>query len=273
MSEFSESYFLRSNDVADVTALLQSAKVPGYVRPSENGWVPFVFPRGTALGLEDLLARLLAANRGLLLEYSYAEDHGVSCFVYQAGERVARVSASFETERARFDRNRFIELGLMTATAADDVERWMNEGHPPGVLVIAASLGLHGTEWWSFAYASKTEPPSGTLRVLADGTIEKLAAAERVASASDDHAGPAYAFARRVVETLVADELVELEDAAAVNDVAESLVDAMSDLEAANVARAVLECLTEHALVAEVLADEQAVAEVVRGLARRPYPR
>lgn len=42
MSEFSDSYHLRSNNQQDGVDLLRAAGLRGYVFPPENGWVTVV---------------------------------------------------------------------------------------------------------------------------------------------------------------------------------------------------------------------------------------
>jgi hypothetical protein len=82
------------------------------------GWVPFVFPLGSQLGLEDLVERVVAANRGLLVRYAYAGDHGCSALVYRGPTRVAELVVSFESKKpGRFDRAKFVELGLLNRRA------------------------------------------------------------------------------------------------------------------------------------------------------------
>jgi hypothetical protein len=76
------------------------------------GWVPFVFPVGTQQGLVDNLERVVMANRGLLVRYEYAADHGCAVTVYDRATRVACLDVGFEsTKPGRFDRDAFIERG------------------------------------------------------------------------------------------------------------------------------------------------------------------
>ncbi len=81
MSEFSESYHLRSRDTADTVALLRRAGVDGFVFPSAEGWTAFVAEGGTFAPDE----RLVAAAPAPLLHYVCAEDHGWSFALFAAG--------------------------------------------------------------------------------------------------------------------------------------------------------------------------------------------
>src|SRR5262249_19591704 len=129
MSEFSESLQLRSDDSADGVALLRSAKVSGYVFPAGSGWVPIAYSTGARIGDSENLRRILDANRGLLVHSSYAEDHGCYVNVYEGPNRVARLKAAFESENARFDRDAFERLGLLTPPAAVAIEGWVAKAH------------------------------------------------------------------------------------------------------------------------------------------------
>ncbi|MGG6295354.1 hypothetical protein ACQ4M4_13265 [Leptolyngbya sp. AN02str] len=83
MSEFSESYHLREATQEDAVQLLQRAGLNGIVFPSSNGWTSFV-PSGNNW---EALGAIVQANVGLLLHYSYAEDHGWLIEIYHGVER------------------------------------------------------------------------------------------------------------------------------------------------------------------------------------------
>jgi hypothetical protein len=83
MSEFSESYHLREASQEDGVQLLQRAGLNGIVFPSNNNWTSFVPTGEDWEGLESLVQ----ANLGLLLHYSYGEDHGWIVEVYNGTER------------------------------------------------------------------------------------------------------------------------------------------------------------------------------------------
>ena len=83
MSEFSESYHLREASQEDAVQLLQRAGLNGIVFPSSNQWTSFVPTGRDWEGLEAIVQ----ANSGILLHYSYGEDHGWSIEVYKGSER------------------------------------------------------------------------------------------------------------------------------------------------------------------------------------------
>src|SRR6185312_12985403 len=143
MSEFSNSFHVRSNDVREGVELLRRAGVPGYVYPPANGWVPVVFPHG--MGGSD--ERVVAANRGLSVHYDHAEDHGVQIDLYQGPRRVARLFASFESARSTFDHATWVASGILSESSAREIERWLGGERDPGLLVVAAALGLPRHHW------------------------------------------------------------------------------------------------------------------------------
>lgn len=73
MSEFSEVYFLKSNDTVDVVRLLKKADVSGYIYPARDGWVAFV---ANTKPLFEFSEKLKVVNEGVLLQFVNAEDHG-----------------------------------------------------------------------------------------------------------------------------------------------------------------------------------------------------
>ena len=80
MSEFSDCYYLRSDNQLDGVDLLRRAKLQGFVYPSENHWVT-ILPEGPMFAPNE---NLIKANTAILLHYCYAEDHGWDASLYDA---------------------------------------------------------------------------------------------------------------------------------------------------------------------------------------------
>jgi hypothetical protein len=72
MSEISDGYHLRSTELGDGIALLDRAKLRGFVAEPENGWVA-VYPSGEPFEPNEALVE---ANTGYLIHYAHAEDRG-----------------------------------------------------------------------------------------------------------------------------------------------------------------------------------------------------
>src|SRR6476620_5469122 len=86
MSEFSESYHLRSERADDAVELLRRAKRKGYVFQPANGWVTFLVEEGNF----EPDRQIVAAATHPLLHYVSAEDHGWSFALF---DRTKIVSA------------------------------------------------------------------------------------------------------------------------------------------------------------------------------------
>lgn len=182
MSEFSEALYLRASSSDEGVALLRAAKVAGYVYPALNGWVPVVYAKGRAMGRDDGIGPILAANRGELVHYAYAEDHGCWVDVYERDVRVARLKASFEAQNARFDRAEMLARALLSAKDADRIEAWVGGAHrwaerqEHDEHVVAKALGLPRYAWFSREYEITNDTPdAGRIEVDAEGRIRERA--------------------------------------------------------------------------------------------------
>ncbi len=181
MSEFSDSFHLRATDPQDAIALLQRAKVPGYVFAPASGFVTFVCPRDTASH-----EAVIAANLGRLVHYAFSADHGCAVDVFDRDAKVASLAVDFDEARAHFERSKLIASGLLDAKNADAISRWIrgsaevenrsaNAAH-----VIARSLRLPHFAWLSYDYArSADDPPEDRIEVDPSGRTRSVAEAAR----------------------------------------------------------------------------------------------
>src|SRR5262245_5368123 len=93
MSEFSQSYHLRTSDEADGVALLERAGRSGWVMTPGDEWVTVIaFP--DTFG--EPLPAMVEANEGLLVFYLNAEDHGWLFTVFQGAQPVSSYGCSWE---------------------------------------------------------------------------------------------------------------------------------------------------------------------------------
>lgn len=95
MSEFSQSYHLRTDAQADGVALLERAGLGGWVFPPGNGWVSFV-PLPDPYG--EPTSELVQANRGTLLFYMNAEDHGWVFTIFEGPQPVSSYGCGWEDD-------------------------------------------------------------------------------------------------------------------------------------------------------------------------------
>jgi hypothetical protein len=94
MSEFSESYHLRSERTEDAVKLLRSAKRKGYVYQPVNGWVTFVAEGGN---FEPDQKIIIAAHQPLL-HFVSAEDHGWSFALFDLTKILSAYRCDWDNE-------------------------------------------------------------------------------------------------------------------------------------------------------------------------------
>ncbi|MHC4158697.1 MAG: hypothetical protein ACYSSO_06430, partial [Planctomycetota bacterium] len=86
MSEFSESFHLRSNSQQNGEDLLKRAGLKGAVFSPVRGWVTVV-PESE---LYEAVDQMVGANQRVLLHYLYAEDHGWQFEVYEGSSAICK---------------------------------------------------------------------------------------------------------------------------------------------------------------------------------------
>lgn len=165
MSEFSESYHLRSERADDAIALLRTAKLKGFVFQPRNGWVTFVAEEGE-FKPDD---RIVAAALQPLLHFVSAEDHGWSFALFDRGKVVSGYSCAWEdditTDDSKYSRE-VLERLIPPAhgPSLDEFERRMHpqeideliELNPARVLIQA--LGVENADWLSYDYLASDGP-------------------------------------------------------------------------------------------------------------------
>jgi hypothetical protein len=158
MSEFSESYHLRSERAEDAIEILQRAGRKGFVYEPVNGWVTFLAEEGVFEPDE----RIVAAAKHPLLHYVCAEDHAWSFELFNGAEVVCAYRCDWEYD-VRADDSRYSRAALQQFVPSaqpgllDEFERWL---HPeeadlfevePSKL-FAQALGLEHYDWLAYDY-------------------------------------------------------------------------------------------------------------------------
>ncbi|XFA72521.1 hypothetical protein RYO59_000747 [Thermosynechococcaceae cyanobacterium Okahandja] len=163
MSEFSESYHLRSERSEDAVELLRSVHRRGYVYPPSNGWVTFVVAGRTFEPDEELVS---AATQPLLY-YQFAEDHGWGFALFERGTPVSHYSCywdedDLEVEAAQYSRQALEQrIPVLDAALLDVVEGWLDPQDIDELLeaepakLFAQALGLEHYNWLSFDYVAQ----------------------------------------------------------------------------------------------------------------------
>ena len=178
MSEFSESYHLRSERAEDAIEILRRAGRKGFVHPPVNGWVTFVVEDGVFEADE----RIVAEASLPLLHYVSAEDHGWNFTLFERGGEVASAYRCEWDDEIRADGSRYSRAALKRIVPAsdaallDDFERWLKpeedgldelfEAEPSKVFAMA--IGLEHYEWLNYDYmaANFHESPEDYLGVI-----------------------------------------------------------------------------------------------------------
>jgi len=157
MSEFSESFHLRSDNQKDGEDLLKRAGLTGAVFCPVRGWVTIV-PESE---LYEAVRPIVGVNQGLLLHYLYAEDHGWQFELYKEEKNICQYECGWDPEFAindeKVDRVELLPL-LIKADRGEDLENIL---HPSGLDAIitdppayrfARLIGLEHYEWLSGGY-------------------------------------------------------------------------------------------------------------------------
>jgi len=165
MSEFSESYHLRSERADDAIELLRQAKRKGYVYQPVNGWVSFVAENGV-FEPDD---RIVAAASHPLLHFVSAEDHGWSFALFDRGKVVSAYRCDWEND-ITVDDSRYSREALQTlvpsaeASLLDELERRMHPTDFDELLqlkpsrLLAQALGLKHFDWLAYDYIASDSP-------------------------------------------------------------------------------------------------------------------
>ena len=162
MSEFSESYHLRTGQPQDAVRLLNQAKLVGFVYPQTNGWVTFVAENGVFQPDQ----RIVAAANHPLLHYASAEDHGWSFALFSAGKPVSSYESEWSQE-ITWDDSRYSRAAIeahvsnLDRALLDEFERKMRpesfddlfEWEPSKL--FARAIQLEHYEWLSFLYVGE----------------------------------------------------------------------------------------------------------------------
>jgi len=176
MSEFSESYHLKSADPQDAVAILRRAGLAGYVFPAAHGWVSFVADEGQFA--PDL--RIVRESTALLLHYVYAEDHGWSFAFHEHGRPVTSYSCQWDPELEVTDSSLSLDTlrALVARHGAGDIDAVIARLHPASfeeaiesetAKQFAAALGLTHYEWLDFEHTARE---FGEVRRAFPGVIE-----------------------------------------------------------------------------------------------------
>ncbi len=153
MSEFSASYHLQTSDQQKVVELIRASNNKGFVFPEFNGWVTFIV-KGPTFGIRKSIVSL---NPGLLVHYSYMEDHGWGLSIFEKDEIISTYRCDWTDEliieKDEHDMVLLRELIMKQGNSIEDLEEAFDlvkyDGEEPPAYFIANKLGLGYFEWLS----------------------------------------------------------------------------------------------------------------------------
>lgn len=155
MSEFSESYHLKSNNQNDAVLLLKRALLSGYVLPQHSGWVSLVLKESQFEPIDNLIS----SSQGQLIHYIYAEDHRWEISIYLDSKQVLNYRCDWEDEMSIDDKGLRMDLVKELSTQEVSDEQLDEIFYPkdlddifdnPPAYRIAEILGLKHYEWVSY---------------------------------------------------------------------------------------------------------------------------
>ena len=161
MSEFSESYHLRSERQEDAVELLRRAKLKGYVYQPASGWVTFLAEQGVI----EPDRRIVGVARQPLLHYVSAEDHGWSFALYDGSKIVSGYRCEWDDD-IQVDDSQYLRKALqqlVTSLQPSLLDEFEKQLHPTDFdelfeadpsKVFAQALGLAHYDWLSYDYVA-----------------------------------------------------------------------------------------------------------------------
>jgi tetratricopeptide (TPR) repeat protein len=153
MSEFSESFHLRTENAQEGIELLQAAGFKGVVFQPQNGWVTIV-PQTTPL---DGARAMTSHNPGTLLHYVFGEDHGWTFSLYEQSKSVIHYECTWDSRLAIDDSQ--VDMEALGAFVDPSRRAEMDAVLHPGLDDVRSAhhrfadlIGLKHYEWLSGEY-------------------------------------------------------------------------------------------------------------------------
>jgi len=162
MSEFSESFHVRSEEQADGVDLLRRAGLGGAVFSAVRGWVTVV-PESE---LYEAVGQMVGANEGILLHYLYAEDHCWQFELYEGRNAICKYECAWVEELAvnETEMNQSVLVPLLVEESCEgaledifhpaDLEAVITD---PPAYRFANAIGLEHYEWLGGGYLDEIE--------------------------------------------------------------------------------------------------------------------
>ncbi len=156
MSDFFESYYLRSSNSQDAYNILMNTGLHGYIFSPSNGWTQFV-AEGIPLTMNPAVAQV---NPGILIHMIYAGDHGWEFMVFHQSKQIAKYSCRWDFGlriESEGDINWLFEQLNIQSTTLDEI---LFPAHQDGIALEQAQpeealcklIGLRSIDSISYRY-------------------------------------------------------------------------------------------------------------------------
>lgn len=165
MSEYSESYHLKSINTQDGADLLKRAGLEGFVFPASNGWVTLVVQDSEVMPNE----KLIEANSGMLFRFFNAVDEFWYFIIYREKRQICVYQCSW-IDGIQFDDielNMEVLIKLINDNNKDinikEIKRILHPESfdealkdPTAAQKLARMIGLTNYKWISYAYVAQS---------------------------------------------------------------------------------------------------------------------
>ncbi len=162
MSEFSESYHLRSERAEDAIDLLRHTGLKGYVFKPSDGWVTFVIEN--PMFKPD--PKIVTKSDKLLLHYVCAEDHGWGFTLFDRGKAASAYRCEWDPDLSVEDSKYSREALQHLLPFADTIllDEFENDMRPTSYheavgadvsKTFARAVGLEHYDWVAYHYIER----------------------------------------------------------------------------------------------------------------------
>lgn len=162
MSEFSESYHLKGNDINSAIQIIKKTSSPGFVGKLCDNWLTLV-PESAICGY-DFNEKLIENNEGIIFHYVFPEDHGFVFRLFKENSLVCEYS--IDVNEGDLDAGRdmsnlnsalFTELTGIAMSAVEfemllQPKTWDEYFSLPDKLMELLGIPVEAYKWLSYHY-------------------------------------------------------------------------------------------------------------------------
>lgn len=140
MREVSDSLHVVDRDPEAIAAVLRPLGIAAAVLPRTGRHTTVLLARAD-------VPKARIALRSLVMFHEYDGDTGLSVALFRGNTELARIARSFENGRVRFDRDPWLEAGMLDGAEADGLDEALQSEECAAA--VATALGMRDAEWVS----------------------------------------------------------------------------------------------------------------------------